>query len=158
MRQRARGQKRKGKKENPFTNRRLCYSKSRMTETIWKVDAQRELHTRGCKFIRCVKTYYYSEVLPVLCCFLPPIIIPSSHRNAFVAACRLRRVLGSLNLPNNELKCLLNVVAKTSASFSKRAAKFFAQLPTFIQRDLSLFRLEVTLVSDNHKRYGVCSL
>lgn len=88
--------------------------------------------------------------------FLPP--IPTSHHRAFVAACRLRRVLRSLNFSNNQVKCPLNVVSKAGASFSKCAAKFFSQLPAFIQRDLSLFRLEITLVPHNRQRYGVCPL
>lgn len=76
-----------------------------------------------------------------------------SHHRAFVASSGLGRLLGLLNLPNGEVKSLLNIVVQSSTGFGKRAVKLFFQLPAFIERDLPLLRLQVALVSHHNQWY-----
>lgn len=76
-----------------------------------------------------------------------------SHHRAFVASSGLGRLLGLLNLPNGEVKSLFDIVVQSGTGFGKRAMKLFLQLPAFIERNLPLLRLQVTLISHHHQWY-----
>lgn len=70
-----------------------------------------------------------------------------SHQSALISARGLRRVLRLFNLRNNQVKRFRDVKVQEGTGLGEGTVDLLGQLPAFVQSDLSLFRLEVALIS-----------
>lgn len=81
-----------------------------------------------------------------------------SHHSTFVVTSWLAGIVRLLNFPNHKLKGLRDIEIQESTGLCESTVHLLRQLTTFFKRNLSLFRLEITLVSNNYKWYLIRSL
>lgn len=80
------------------------------------------------------------------------------HCDAIALLRRLSRVLGLLNLSNQQLKCLADVLVVPCARLGPAALEFLRQLLAFFGADLALLWPQIALVTYNDDGNGFGTL